>query len=73
MNECRLQLQQALYCKKNAPPPQVCDRCESDRKRPSLHDIQAAANPNKAENMHNLLFKDEDAERLLLSCHTTQP
>lgn len=53
--------------------PQVCDRCESDRKRPSLHDIQAAANPNKAENMHNLLFKDEDAERLLLSCHTTQP
>lgn len=55
------------------PPPQVCDRCESDRKRPSLHDIQAAANPNKAENMHNLLFKDEDAERLLLSCHTTQP
>lgn len=55
------------------PPPQVCDRCESDRKRPSLHDIQAAANPNKAENMHNLLFKDEDEERLLLSCHTTQP
>lgn len=61
------------HCTARKMPPQVCDRCESDRKRPSLHDIQAAANPNKAENMHNLLFKDEDAERLLLSCHTTQP
>lgn len=25
MNECRLQLQQALYCKKNAPPKCVID------------------------------------------------